>query len=335
MSLSKKDLAKLVKEIRDFIGVVRKEPIVKVTSRLVVTLNYSIAKILKSFGEDCAIIELDNSDKLLLFATDGIWHKLIESDPYFAGYCSVLVNVNDIVAKGGRPIALVDVLGLSDQKEPDKILDGIIAGCKKFGVACVGGHLHPDSPITSISTAIIGLVHKEHVIFSDTANVGDSIIFAIDLDGTFHSKFKPAWDTTSHKSPKKVQEKFDAIFKIAEEKLATACKDMSNPGPIGTLAMLLEVSSVGGKIEIEKIPKPEDIETSEWIKIYPGFGMILTSSKDTSKKCVKILEDHGISASIVGKVIQQKFLFIGTKDIYVPVFDFSKDNISGKPRLKE
>jgi len=334
MPLSSEELTTLVREIRNFIGVVRKEPIIKVTSRLIATLKFSSVRILKSFGEDCAIMQLDNSDKLLLFATDGIWHKLIEADPYFAGYCSVLVNVNDIVAKGGKPVALVDVLGLSNQEEIDKIISGIITGCKKFGVACVGGHLHPDSPIASISVAIIGTVHKEHVIFSDTANTGDSIIFAIDLDGTFHPKFKLAWDTTSHKSPNKVQEKFEAIFKIAEEKLATTCKDMSNPGPIGTLAMLLEASNVGGKIEIEKIPKPKDIEISRWIKIYPGFGMILTSSKDASKKCIKILEDHGISASIVGKVIQEKRLFIGTNDTYIPVFDFSKDNISGKPHLK-
>lgn len=325
------ELTTLVNEIRNFIGVARKKPIVHVTSKLAGTLNLSHVKILKSFGEDCAIIELANSDELLLFAADGIWYKLVEADPYFAGYCSVLVNVNDIVAKGGRPLVLVDILGLSGQEKRDEIIAGIIDGCKKFGVACVGGHLHPDSPVLSISVAILGLAHRDYVIFSDTARIGDSIIIAIDLDGTFHPKFKLAWDTTSHKSPKEVQEKFEAMFRIAEEKLATACKDISNPGSIGTLAMLLETSNVGGKIDVEKIPKPENIDLLKWVKAYPGFGMILTSNKDSSKKCLKIFEDHGVSASIVGKVISEKQLLVGNKNKYISVFDFSKDKISGKP----
>ncbi len=335
MPLSIKELTVLANEIQNFIGVTRKKPIVYVTSKLVATLNFSFTRILRSFGEDCAIIELDGSNELILFAADGIWHKLVEADPYFAGYCSVLVNVNDIVAKGGKPMAIVDILGLSNQEKSDKIVAGIIDGCKKFGVACVGGHLHPDSPMLSISVAILGLVHKDHVIFSDTAKIGDSIIIAIDLDGAFHSKFKLAWDTTSHKSPEKVREKFEAIYRIAEEKLATACKDISNPGSIGTLAMLLEASSVGGKIDIEKIPRPENVDLLKWVKVYPGFGVILTSSKSNSKKCVRILEDHGISASIVGKVIQEKCLYLGNNGKYIPVFDFSKDNISGKPQLKK
>jgi len=331
MTLSNKELTTLADEIRNFIGVTRKKPIINVTSKLITTLSFSYAMILKSFGEDCAVIELDKSNEFLLFAADGIWHKLVEADPYFAGYCSVLVNVNDIVAKGGKPLALVDILGLPSIQKSNKIVDGIIDGCKKFGVACVGGHLHPDSPILSLSVAILGLVHKNHVIFSDTAKIGDSIIIAIDLDGTFHSKFKLAWDTTSHKSPKKVQEKFEAIYRIAEEKLATACKDISNPGSIGTLAMLLEASNTGAKIDIGKIPKPEDINLLKWVKAYPGFGVVLTSNKSNSTKCIKILEDHGISASIVGKVIQQKQLLIGNNNEYIPVFDFLKENISGKP----
>jgi len=95
--------------------------------------------------------------------------------------------------------------------------------------------------------------------------------------------------------------------------------------------MLLEASNVGGKIDVEKIPRPENVNLLKWVKVYPGFGVILTSSKNNSKKCIKILEDHGISASIVGKVIQEKRLFIGSNNKYIPVFDFLKDHISGKP----
>ena len=33
-------------------------------------------------------------------------------NPYWAGYCSVLVNVNDIAAMGGKPLAMVNIMSI-------------------------------------------------------------------------------------------------------------------------------------------------------------------------------------------------------------------------------
>jgi len=35
---------------------------------------------------------------------------LMEGDPRWAGYCSVLVNVNDIAAMGGVPMGMTNVI---------------------------------------------------------------------------------------------------------------------------------------------------------------------------------------------------------------------------------
>ena len=47
--------------------------------------------------------------------------SFVADDPWFAGYSAVMVNLSDVAAMGGRPLAIVDVLwtpGL-DQSGPD------------------------------------------------------------------------------------------------------------------------------------------------------------------------------------------------------------------------
>src|ERR1700753_1354087 len=59
-------------------------------------------------GDDCAAIP--DGDGYLLFAIEGMLASFVSSEPWFAGYCAVMVNVSDIYAMGGKPIALVDAL---------------------------------------------------------------------------------------------------------------------------------------------------------------------------------------------------------------------------------
>ena len=59
-------------------------------------------------GDDCAAIS--DGDGFLLFAIEGFVEDFVARLPWFAGYCGVMVNVSDIYAMGGRPIAVVDAL---------------------------------------------------------------------------------------------------------------------------------------------------------------------------------------------------------------------------------
>ena len=59
-------------------------------------------------GDDAAAIE--NKGEYLLFAAEGVFQPLLKSDPYLAGRTSVLTNISDIYAMGGRPVVLYKVL---------------------------------------------------------------------------------------------------------------------------------------------------------------------------------------------------------------------------------
>ena len=93
--------ADIARAVREYEGVRRKHAI----GEMVRAVRIDSPGILASFGEDAAVIEHGN--EVLLLAADGIWSRLMEADPYWAGYCSVLVNIHDIAAMGGRPIAMV------------------------------------------------------------------------------------------------------------------------------------------------------------------------------------------------------------------------------------
>jgi len=66
------------------------------------------------------------------------------------------------------------------------------------------------------------------------------------------------------------------MARIGEKGLAASCKDISNPGVIGTLAMLFEASGVGGTVDLGLLPRPQ-MDLADWLKAYPGFGFVMTA----------------------------------------------------------
>ena len=328
------DLKSVTASLRTFIGATRKLPIIEITRKLRETTLSVItpdAKIVESFGEDCAVIDIGDKEKFLLFKAEEMWHDLVNSDPKFAGYCSVLAAVNDVSVKGGTPVAMVDTLASASTDIRDRIVEGIVNGCMKFNVPAVGGHLNPDAPFNSLSVAMIGIVQKNSLLRSSTATTVDLIMVAIDLDGHFHNTFRLAWDTTSHKSKVEVANVLNSVREVAYSRASTAAKDVSNPGIVGTLGMLLHASNAGGVINLNEIPMPQGVDMDRWLKAYPGFGVVATIHPKMEKICLSIFRKHGVEARIVGKVDNSSKLVITDGRSSAEVFDFRKDRLSGKP----
>lgn len=324
------DLDGAVKAIRTFPGVTRKRTIREIVRFLPTDSFRSVAA---SEGEDAAAIEF--GDDYILFAADGIMESLVKTDPFFAGYFAVLVNVNDIAAMGGRSLAMVDVMSIKEDQACAQILKGLEAAVKKFNVPIVGGHTHPDCGYQAIDVSIIGSVPKADIIRSDTAEEGDDIIFAMDLDGHFPVSLPYAWETTFSKDDDYVQRQMALLTEIASEHIATAAKDMSNPGCIGTLGMLLEASGKGGYVDMGRIPVPEGVDFMQWILAYQGYGFVVTCRPENSARLVSLFESVGAAAAIVGSIEKgSKLRLVSGKEDRV-LFDFSTDMITGcRPKCK-
>ncbi len=324
------DLESLAEELRNFEGVTRKKAISSLITRLGNSDKVG-SRTISGFGEDAAVLRVDG-DNLILLAMDGIWGKLLSANPWWAGYCAVLVNVNDIAAMGGTPLAMVNLTATHNIDVCLELGRGMEAGVKKFGVPMVGGHIHPDTVYDALDVGIVGTVKRDSAILSSGAKPGDKVLVAIDLDGRVSPFYHLAWDTTTEKSPAELKKQLETMVQIGENQLATAGKDLSNPGTLGTLGMLLECSGVGALVEPAKIPVPDmgGISFTQWLKMYPGTGFVLTVEDDEKgAECIKIFEDAGIAAAMVGEVDASKKLDITDGHETVTVFDLNREIITG------
>ena len=321
----------IAKAIREYPGVTRKHAIHKIVDLLP---TQAFPQVFAAEGEDAAAIDV--GDQYILFAADGIMESLVNTAPYYAGYFAVLVNVNDIAAMGGRPLGMVDVMSIVDDSVCREIICGMQDGIRKFNVPIVGGHVHPDCHYNAIDVSIVGNVKKDAILQSSTAQPGDDIVFVIDTDGYYPDDLKYAFVTTVHKSDEIVQAQMEAVAIVGERHLAHSCKDMSNPGSIGTLGMMLESSSVGGLVDVTKIPAPEGVDDIRWHLSYQGCGFCFACPSEHSQEIIDIFSKVSCEGAVVGKVDDTHKLKITDGEETVTLFDFDEDIITGcRPHEKK
>lgn len=315
----------IAKVVREYEGVKRKNAI----GEMVKALQIDSPHVVASFGEDAAVIE--NHGQALLLAADGIWSRLMEADPYWAGYCSILVNIHDIAAMGGRPLAMVDIFSIAKNTNQALVIKGMHDASAQFGVPIVGGHLHPDAPYSVIDVSILGCAKMDSLIYSHTAQDGDSVVMAIDLTGRVHPSCSLNWDSVTMKSAEEVRAQIAIMEEIGRDHLATAGKDISNPGIIGTLGMLLEVSGKGAEIDLGKIPKPDlaknNMSFEQWVRMYPGMGFIMTARPENVAELTRRFAGVGMVAKEIGTVDTSRQLRIRYDGQETQVFNFINNGI--------
>ena len=318
--------ASVADAVKQYDGVRRKKAI----GALVKTLHIDNPEIIADYGEDAAVIQ--QGDTALLLAADGIWSQLMDRDPYWAGYCSILVNVHDIAAMGGRPLALVDVLSSSGNTILEQVSAGMHEAAAAFNVPVVGGHLHPDAPYNVIDVAVLGTTELANVIYSSRAKEGNAIIAAIDLNGRIHPSVPLNWDSVTMKEPAHLRKQLSVMKTLGERHLLTAGKDISNPGLLGTLGMLLESSGVGGVVDLLSIPHPDfdehHMSFEQWVRMYPGMAFIMTAEQDSVDAVCRTFREAGMAAQVIGTVTKDQRLVITKGDDSTVLFDFTAGGIT-------
>src|SRR5271155_5466517 len=143
-------------------------------------------------GADCAAIP--DGGEWLLLAAEGMLPSFVADDPWFAGYSAVMVNLSDVSAMGGRPLAIVDVLWTAGLDQTGQIWEGLGAASKAYDVPIVGGHTtvaKGSSPF--LAAAVLGKATRLMTSFEATA--GDDLVVAVDLRGSWRGE-KPFWNAS-------------------------------------------------------------------------------------------------------------------------------------------
>jgi selenophosphate synthetase-related protein len=322
-------LAALARTIQRYPGVTRKRRLGALTAHFASAAG---ARTVASFGEDCAVLELPSlEDEYLLFALDAIVPGLLRRAPRFAGYSSVLVNVLDIVAMGGTPIAAVNFLGSTGARFEAQVASGMAQASAHFGVPIVGGHLHPDDESPSLAVAILGRVAKRACTFSHTARAGDALVVAADTSGRRLANYPMAWSPLRGKSRAEAQRRFGALRRASARGLVGACKDASNPGIIGTFGMMLEASGRGGVVDVDLVPRPRGVPLSDWLLMYQGCGFVMAAHPAHAAPLCRALRAGGFAAAEVGRVDGTRRLDIARGPARATVFDFTRGGVTGIP----
>ena len=176
-------------------------------------------------GDDCAAIP--DGDGYLLLAIEGFISAFVARDPWFAGWCGVMVNLSDIAAMGGRPIAVVDALWASGAQGGAPILAGLRDASAAFGVPIVGGHTSLRTETTQLSVAILG--RAQRLLTSFDARPGDRLVAAIDLRGRYREPF-PNWEAATDAQAHRLRGDIELLPQIARTDLLAQARTSAMPG---------------------------------------------------------------------------------------------------------
>lgn len=161
----------------------------------------------------------------LAITTDGVGSKIMIAEALnkfdTIGIDCVAMNVNDLIAIGAEPIAMVDYIAIQkpDERVMEEIAVGLEKGCEIANITLVGGETAtlPEmiNGIDLVGTAI-GVVEKDKIITGEKIEIGD-VIVAIESSG-IHSNGLTLARKVVEKSGLSYEEEFDGKT-IGEELL--------------------------------------------------------------------------------------------------------------------
>ncbi|MEI9951770.1 MAG: sll0787 family AIR synthase-like protein [Pseudomonadota bacterium] len=253
-------------------------------------------------GDDAAA--LPDADGFVLFAAEGMRSEFLAADPWFCGFCSVMVNLNDIAAMGGRPWAITDVLFMGSG-ENERVLEGMSFASEVFGVPIVGGHTSRVPGASFLAVSVLGKAKR--LISGHAAQAGQILLVAVDLRGTFRG-LGGNFNAASTASPAQLRGQLALLPELAEAGLVGAGKDISMAGVCGSLLMMLETSGVGARLDLARLPAPPNVDAFRWLNAFPSFGFVLSVEPSAVSAVCTRFEAMGIACAAVGEVVGEPYL---------------------------
>lgn len=247
-------------------------------------------------GDDAAILPRAGGFDLL--AGEGFIPRFVEQDPWFAGWCGVMVNLSDIAAMGGRAVGLVNQVWAPNAAAAADVLRGLRDASEAYRVPLVGGHTNFSAGELNLAVSVFGRATR--VITSFDAEPGNALIAAIDRRGAYYNFDN--WCAAIGVASPRLRGDLELLPALAEDQLVTAGKDISQSGLAGTALMLAEASQVGFEIDLDKIDAPGGVPLQRWMVSFPSFGFLLSAPPSSAAKVISRFKARDIWAAQIGRV---------------------------------
>ena len=200
-------------------------------------------------GDDAALLRFPAAADCLL-AVDTLMegtHFTSETPPRLVGRKALAVNLSDIAAMAGRPLAALVSVALSRRHGPEaarELAAGVQELADEFGVAVAGGDTNIwDGPLV-VSLTVIGEATGRSAVRRSGARVGDWIVVTGEFGGSLqgrHLSFRP---------------RVEEALRLHELAALHAMIDVSD-GLVADLYHILDESGVGAVLEADAIPISE------------------------------------------------------------------------------
>jgi thiamine-monophosphate kinase len=249
---------------------------------------------LKGVGDDAAVINYSEGDKVTLVSTDmlveGVHFDLTYVPLKHLGYKSIAVNLSDIYAMNGQPKQATVSLALSNRfslEAIEELYSGMLMACEKYGVDLVGGDTTSSLSGLVISITAIGEADKSKVVYRNGAKETDLLCVSGDLGGAYMGLQILEREKAVFKDNPKIQPDLEGKDYILERQLKpearrdivklfdslemqpTSMIDVSD-GLASEILHLCEQSGVGCELYEEKIPiDPQTYDTARQFNLDP------------------------------------------------------------------
>lgn len=224
----------------------------------------------EGIGDDCAVLPVGAGESLLFTSdllAEGVHFLRTATTPRELGGKSLAVNLSDIAAMGGRPVATLLSLALPQEATDDwvqEFLEGYRMLSEHYGVALVGGDTSASESGIVINVTAIGRAADCRIKRRSDARPGDTILTGGPLGESaagLRDILAGRCDTplaAVHRNP--VPQVEEGTW-LGGRREVHAMMDLSD-GLASDIRHILERSGVGAEIEIECIPSSVDAQTA-------------------------------------------------------------------------
>ena len=212
-------------------------------------------------GDDAAVLPADG-DRCLLITTDtlteGRHFTRAGISPYLLGKKALAVNLSDIAAMGGEPLAYVVALAAPPEM-PAALITALYRGmrARAAGVPLVGGDTVADPERLTLTITLLGTAPATQVVYRSGARAGDAIYVtgtvgdaALGLARCGRAAARRSFLVRRHCDP---TPRLTAGRALARQGLATSMIDISD-GLVADLRHVLTASGVGARVEVDWLP---------------------------------------------------------------------------------
>jgi len=303
------------------------------------TFRKEVITDLGGFGGLFSLANHKMEEPVLVSGTDGVGTKLkmafVLDKHNTVGIDLVAMCVNDIICSGAEPLFFLDYIACG-KNEPEKIatiVSGIAEGCKQSGAALIGGETAEmpglyNTDEYDLACFAVGIVDKKKIIDGSKVKEGD-VLIGLPSSG-IHSNGYSLVRKIFNPTIQNLSEHIEKLNSTLGEQLLKPTKIYVKA--ISSLKENVEIKAIshitGGGF-IENIPRmlPEncfaEIKLGSWpvLPIFDlmgelgnvsqedlyntfnmGIGMVVAINEEDVDKSLKVLEESGEKAYVIGKV---------------------------------